>query len=387
MPDQWIRGVMHQESGGQEDVISWAGAMGLMQLMPDTYAEMRDRYGLGSDPFDPHNNILAGTAYLREMYDRYGSPGFLAAYNAGPGRVDRYLAEGKPLPAETVNYVASISPHLGAEQPSPGSPVNYGGRGVELASGGFREAPVVQAVRAPTPAGCDPDAAYDPDQPCKPMVQVAEAEPPPASAWQPTTSSLYQPVAAVPLAAPIPPPAPRAQYASAPASGCAGAPFDPAHPCWPMQHAEPMVAAPRVTVQCDPDAAYDPKRRCVYGPAPVAVAEAPPRRTYQEAMRGPALPLTHEPGVTAATPVGHWSIQVGAYPTLPGAQSAAERARQAVPELLGLANVELPPTAPLGTQVAFMARLTGLTPHAAADACSKLNGRGVQCMTISPARG
>ena len=69
------------------------------------------------------------------------------------------------------------------------------------------------------------------------------------------------------------------------------------------------------------------------------------------------------------------------------AQSAAEHARQALPEVLGLAHVELPPTAPLGTQVAFMARLAGLTPHAAADACSKLNGRGVPCMTISPARG
>ena len=85
-PDPWIRRVMRQESGGQEDVISWAGAMGLMQVMPDTYDGLKGRYNLGDDPFDPHNNILAGTAYLREMYDRFGAPGFLAAYNAGPTR-------------------------------------------------------------------------------------------------------------------------------------------------------------------------------------------------------------------------------------------------------------------------------------------------------------
>src|SRR6201996_5556167 len=119
MPEQWIRAVMRQESGGQEDVISWAGAMGLMQVMPDTYDGLRDRYGLGDDPFDPHNNILAGTAYLREMYDRYGAPGFLAAYNAGPNRLDQYLSGGTPLPAETVSYVASLAPGLG-----PGTPLS-----------------------------------------------------------------------------------------------------------------------------------------------------------------------------------------------------------------------------------------------------------------------
>ena len=65
--------------------ISPKGAMGLMQLMPETWAALRARYGLGRDAFDPHDNILAGAAFLREMHDRYGSPGFLAAYNAGPG--------------------------------------------------------------------------------------------------------------------------------------------------------------------------------------------------------------------------------------------------------------------------------------------------------------
>src|ERR1700709_2598848 len=63
VPELWVRRVMRQESGGQEDVISWAGAMGLMQVMPDTYDDLRGRYSLGNDPFEPHNNILAGAAY------------------------------------------------------------------------------------------------------------------------------------------------------------------------------------------------------------------------------------------------------------------------------------------------------------------------------------
>ena len=129
VPELWIRRVMHQESGGQEDVISWAGAMGLMQVMPDTYDGLRGRYNLGNDPFDPHNNILAGTAYLREMYDRFGAPGFLAAYNAGPNRLDSYLNDGRPLPEETVSYVASIAPLLGPGTPMSGPLAVYGGSG------------------------------------------------------------------------------------------------------------------------------------------------------------------------------------------------------------------------------------------------------------------
>jgi hypothetical protein len=87
--------------------------MGLMQIMPETYAELRFRYHLGADPYEPRNNILAGAAYLREMHDRFGPDGFLAAYNAGPGRYDDYLKRGRPLPEETRNYVAALAPMIG----------------------------------------------------------------------------------------------------------------------------------------------------------------------------------------------------------------------------------------------------------------------------------
>lgn len=121
IPEAWIRAVMSVESRGNVRAISPKGAMGLMQIMPATWADMRARYGLGSDPFDPRDNILAGAAFLREMHDRYGSPGFLAAYNAGPGRFEDYRATGRPLPAETVAYVAMLVPVIGGDDLS--SPV------------------------------------------------------------------------------------------------------------------------------------------------------------------------------------------------------------------------------------------------------------------------
>ncbi|OCC05399.1 lytic transglycosylase [Labrys sp. WJW] len=115
VPPAWIRAVMRAESDSDISAISRKGAIGLMQIMPATWAELRLRHGLGRDPFDPRDNILAGAAYLRELYDRYGSPGFLAAYNAGPSRYEAYLA-GRPLPAETRAYVARLAPIIGIDK-------------------------------------------------------------------------------------------------------------------------------------------------------------------------------------------------------------------------------------------------------------------------------
>lgn len=115
IPVDWIRAVMRIESGGDRRAVSPKGALGLMQLMPKTWTEMRVRYGLGHDPFDPHDNIFAGAAFLRELHDRYGSPGFLAAYNAGPGRYEDYRDRHRPLPTETVAYVAAVVPFVDVE--------------------------------------------------------------------------------------------------------------------------------------------------------------------------------------------------------------------------------------------------------------------------------
>lgn len=125
IPETWIRAVLAAESAHDARAVSSAGAMGLMQVMPDTWEELRDRYRLGDDPFDPRDNIFAGTAYLREMLDRYGTiGGMLAAYNAGPARYDEYLANGRALPAETRAYVAALAPLLGGKPLPTGADAN-----------------------------------------------------------------------------------------------------------------------------------------------------------------------------------------------------------------------------------------------------------------------
>ena len=116
IPVNWIGSVINIESAGDVRARSPKGAMGLMQIMPATWAELRERYNLGNDPHDPHDNILAGAAYLRELLDRYGLPGVFAAYNAGPSRYEEHLA-GDSLPEETRAYVAKLANLLGIELP------------------------------------------------------------------------------------------------------------------------------------------------------------------------------------------------------------------------------------------------------------------------------
>ena len=125
-PESWIRRVMRAESAGRtmlagQPITSRAGAMGVMQLMPATWAEMRARLHLGSDPFDAHDNILAGAAFLRLMYDRFGYPGLFGAYNAGPARYAAYL-KGTALPAETVGYLTKVTGGAGASSEQMAAP-------------------------------------------------------------------------------------------------------------------------------------------------------------------------------------------------------------------------------------------------------------------------
>lgn len=119
IPASWIHAVIHVESRGRTGAVSPKGAMGLMQIMPDTWAELRLRYRLGANPYDPHDNILAGTAYLRALYDRFGQSGFLAAYNVGPRRYQAHLSEGQPLREETRLYLASLTQMLPELQIDP----------------------------------------------------------------------------------------------------------------------------------------------------------------------------------------------------------------------------------------------------------------------------
>lgn len=118
IPEPWIRAIMGVESHGDTRAVSPKGARGLMQIMPSTWEELRALYRLGDDPFDPHDNIIAGTAYLRALYDSYGMPGALTAYNAGPARYEEHRLLGVPLPRETLAYLDTLAPIFGYAVPS-----------------------------------------------------------------------------------------------------------------------------------------------------------------------------------------------------------------------------------------------------------------------------
>ncbi|GBQ80310.1 murein transglycosylase [Gluconacetobacter johannae DSM 13595] len=158
IPATWVRAVLQAESAGDPHAVSAAGAMGLMQLMPDTWKDVRRTLNLGADPFDPHDNIAAGAAYLRWLHDRYGDAGFLAAYNAGPGRYNDHLATGRPLPAETISYVEFVKrlmKNLSSDLHLPASFLSFPARSWVTAAlfvsgypDGFR-APTARHVAAP----------------------------------------------------------------------------------------------------------------------------------------------------------------------------------------------------------------------------------------------
>jgi len=102
LPVAFVRAVVAVESGYHADAVSPKGAIGLMQLMPDTARE------LGADPHVPEQNVDAGARYLRDLLLKYDNHAYhaLAAYNAGPGAVDKY--HGIPPYSETRNYILSV---------------------------------------------------------------------------------------------------------------------------------------------------------------------------------------------------------------------------------------------------------------------------------------
>jgi cell division septation protein DedD len=323
---------MQQESGGEQQATSPVGAMGLMQVMPATYEGLRARHGLGDDPYDPHNNILAGTAYIREMYDRFGAPGFLAAYNAGPDRVDSYLARRAALPDETVNYLAAITPNLGTDVPRSGPFAVY----ASARSGrAHRYAPTVASLAA----GCDLNAAYNPNHPCTSLERAA-AEPAPMQ------------TALVPQLG---------------ANGCdLNAAYDPNHPCTSL----PQTAAVSSPASVQQAAA-------ARAPAAHSVAVASSAAFYPPATP----PLSSRPAAEAA---GGWAIQVGAFKSPDLARAVAEGARSQAPDQLRSAALAVQPTAPFGNTVLYRARLANLSAGAAADACTRLNQRQLPCVIVRP---
>lgn len=157
VPAAWLWAVMRRESAGRtvladgRPIVSAAGAQGIMQLMPGTYQEMAEQYRLGSDPFDPHDNIFAAAGYLRWLKSKYGFPAMFAAYNDGPGNYEDHL-RGRALPAETRNYIKAIAGELGVAVAAAGKPVELtrpDGSKVAI------DAAKVSAVRAVLPGEYD----------------------------------------------------------------------------------------------------------------------------------------------------------------------------------------------------------------------------------------
>jgi D-alanyl-D-alanine carboxypeptidase len=338
VPEQWVREVMRQESGGRQYLggdltTSSAGAMGLMQVMPETYEGLRQRHGLGDDPYDPRDNILAGTAYIREMYDRYGAPGFLAAYNAGPRRLDDYLAGGTELPNETVNYLASVAPRLGGGTSMTGPLSVYADGG---SAGGYA---------APTQVAAAPRTA---------PVQVA-MEP------------IFSPGDyAAPVQATAPLPAPQRFAAAAqPPVGEAQMAMEPI--VSPGDYGTPTESAPSVYASSAPEPAP--------GPAPAV-------RRSEPAFR---LVAVSPPGrFRASEPAAGWAIQVGAFASPAQARAAAEKARALARFLPRTAEAAVGSTGTPGGTVLFRARLKGMSGPAADDACRQLRAYGTECMVVPP---
>lgn len=386
VPEQWIRAVMKQESDGQEQATSPVGAMGLMQVMPSTYEGLRERYGLSADPYDPHNNILAGTAYIREMYDRFGAPGFLAAYNAGPERVESYLAGGSSLPDETVNYLASVTPNLGSQVALSGPLATY------AASGSYRVAagPSVASLAA----GCDLNAAYDPNHPCTSLMQAASAPAPVQQAMLTQTgpggcnlSAAYNPdhpcTSTGQVVASVAPAATASRQPAA-AEECDLDPDNPAQPCRPPQPARVRLASAE---GCDPTGAFDPSRPCPSPDVEPTFAADRPAAIRSPAPYMPAFAVTTQAGVPRlALPERNWAIQVGAFANPGLARAVAEAARAEAPGQLRSAAVALPPTSDGGAML-YRARLVNLSASGAANACTNLNRRQLPCVVVQPHRG
>jgi len=454
VPQRWIREVMRQESGGRlysrsgAPITSSAGAMGLMQVMPGTYDELRVRYPeLGSDPFDPRNNILAGTAYIREMYDIYGSPGFLAAYNAGPGRLDDYLTRSRTLPEETRRYVASIGPKLGGDSPNRASPgEQYASNGVPLAiPGGTRyasAAPVqsfapaysttVASALNSAPPGALPSEpvqvasnGYTPGQPIRlspqpyavPAAVFAAAEP---IRLRPQPDAAPVPAAAYAAAEPIrllPQPDAAPAYAAAEPIRLRPQPAEPVQVAAVEEAPLPEPPALAAVPYTPPASPFRPAVQVARLPEPPAPMRRPvqvahimqtprlamvlppePPRQYAAAQM-PFSPAPRPLGFSlvsranaeptgrhtgpAAGGAGNWAVQVGAFANESLASAATASARGQAREVLAYARTVVAGVRQPGG-VLYRARLTGLSRDAAAHACERLQRSRTSCMVVSP---
>ncbi len=409
VPERWIREVMRVESGGRTEmngapITSGAGAMGLMQVMPATYDELKGRYGLGDDPYDPHNSILAGTAYIRELYDLYGNPGFLAAYNGGPGRLDDYLTRNRALPEETRRYVAKIGPYITDSFPSRRSTAEMyamnslptsipaGPRyntNSDTATAAYvpppAPAPVAPAAAPVEVAFAPPsetDGAFNPPPGWKPKnmsrAEVAAYVPPPATAPAPTMVAAAEPQPTYAAAPYVPPATPAPSYTPAPT-------YAPAPMPARMAAVEPLPTPPEPVRAPAPPPASRYAAALPTPPMPVSTVQTASATGYASPQRGGFRlvgPAYAAPAPAYRGGAGEWAIQVGAFGNEGLAHIAVGNAREQAGAVLSSAK-----PAVAGIKEAhgtlYRARLMGLSRESATQACDRLKGRS-SCIVLSP---
>jgi hypothetical protein len=336
VPERWIREVMRQESGGRASATSPVGAMGLMQVMPGTYRELAQRYNLGPDPYHPYDNLQAGAAYIREMYQLYGSPAFLAAYNAGPRRLEDYLWGNRGLPDETRNYVARIGPRIASTAPARRAPAEvYAAAdiGTNIARGPRRmDGGTMMALK-------------DQRSPLA-TVQVAQAAAPAPAAPTGTQVASLNPVVRM---EPIPD----------------GSTYSPAERRrLGLDVGSSALASASVAPRKPPAAAPSRSGLGLIGSAQAAPASALGRA-------GPVSPPSG--GGTG------WSVSLGRFTSENLARSAASSARSSA---AGSGQAEVVRVAQ-GNSATFTARVKGLTRAQAEQTCQKLRSAGT-CTLVAP---
>jgi hypothetical protein len=362
VPDRWIREVMRVESGGNEFLngqltTSPVGAMGLMQVMPQTYDELKIRYALGEDAYDPHNNVLAGAAYIREMYDLYGAPAFLAAYNAGPGRVDDYMQHSRPLPQETRRYLAMIAPFIQETYPNSRSAADQLAMNLP---GGFDYVPVPRFPHNPR--------GYEP-----PAVVMAQHR----MGIHPAQLHLYYPVRYANTYY-----MPRYAHAAPGSRAARSAHGRVQYAAVRVRYVASPQRGTRFAQLAPPRATRSPPQGYLGTPtARVQMAVATPHsgtfRLVSQAMADPSPP------VRGGRSTGKWAIQVGAYSSRDRARASAETVRvgrggpaEARPVVGAVHD---------GRSMLYRARLTGLSHSAAVHTCERLGRGRSRCLVLSPA--
>jgi hypothetical protein len=368
VPAPWIRWVMQVESGGHEYIggqliVSAAGAMGLMQLEPGTYRQMAEQYGLGNDPFNPYDNVMAGAAYIHQMYQVYGSPGFLAAYDAGPGRLDAYMHRDQPLPYETINYVAMIAPHIQGFYPANRSAADALALNTEPAS----EAPGI------LPPGFTPDA---------PRPRFAQL--PPSPKLEGPAPERAPSAAPVEVAALVPKPS---EPVAEPTVRVQTARVDLPPPVRRNSAAGPGAHGSALYMSAVQPARFDPPRH----PPEIRTARAgTPRRATPAPQRGfsiipAAMADTLPPSGSMAVAAGHvgWAIQLGSYDTSSHARAALGIAELAAVGMLVHGQPVVVSVHRAG-HTAYRARVIGLPHELAVNACDRLSRGPTGCLVLSP---